>query len=93
MTSAACDKLHLFLGGELTPAEGEAFRDHLGSCEVCARSLHDQMMIEALEQTSRPRRARRILRAVLASSGAQPRDGARRHRAAAGGGGLDGLGP
>jgi tetratricopeptide (TPR) repeat protein len=48
-----CESLHAFADGELGAAEAERFRDHLATCELCARELHDHMMLEALGPGSR----------------------------------------
>ncbi|HZI10249.1 MAG TPA: zf-HC2 domain-containing protein [Myxococcus sp.] len=46
--SAHCQKLYLFLDGELPPADEENFRRHLARCEACATGLHEAMQLELL---------------------------------------------
>jgi len=45
--SPRCDDLQPFVDGELRAEEAETFRDHLASCEACARALFDEMMLAA----------------------------------------------
>ncbi|WP_241759201.1 zf-HC2 domain-containing protein [Pyxidicoccus parkwayensis] len=46
--SSQCDKLYLFLDGELGPVDEEKFRHHLARCEPCATGLHEAMQLELL---------------------------------------------
>jgi tetratricopeptide (TPR) repeat protein len=46
--SSQCDKLYLFLDGELGPVDEENFRHHLARCEPCATGLHEAMQLELL---------------------------------------------
>jgi tetratricopeptide (TPR) repeat protein len=46
--SAHCQKLYLFLDGELPPADEEDFRHHLARCDACATGLHEAMQLELL---------------------------------------------
>lgn len=46
--SSHCDKLYLFLDGELGPVDEEGFRHHLARCEGCASGLHEAMQLELL---------------------------------------------
>jgi len=40
--------VHAFADGELEPAEAEAFREHLGTCEQCQAELDDILQLQAL---------------------------------------------
>jgi len=42
------DLVHAFADGELEPAEADAFRTHLGTCEKCQAELHDILQLQAL---------------------------------------------
>ncbi|HEX8440013.1 anti-sigma factor family protein, partial [Archangium sp.] len=42
------DNVHAFADGELEPAEAEAFRDHLGTCERCQTELDDILQLQVL---------------------------------------------
>jgi hypothetical protein len=42
------DLVHAFADGELEPAEAEAFREHLGTCEQCQAELDDILQLQAL---------------------------------------------
>jgi tetratricopeptide (TPR) repeat protein len=46
--SSQCDKLYLFLDGELGSVDEESFRHHLARCEACATGLHEAMQLEML---------------------------------------------
>lgn len=48
MTSASCEKLHLFADGELPPEEIASFERHLIGCSSCQAELQDVMLLEAL---------------------------------------------
>jgi tetratricopeptide (TPR) repeat protein len=48
--SPHCQKLYLFLDGELPPADEENFRHHLARCDGCATGLHEAMQLELLCQ-------------------------------------------
>ncbi|QRK09345.1 zf-HC2 domain-containing protein [Archangium violaceum] len=43
-----CNKLPLFLDGELSPEEAESFRYHLASCTSCEAALHEGLQLELL---------------------------------------------
>ena len=43
-----CNRLYLFLDGELGSVDEENFRHHLACCEPCACGLHDAMQLERL---------------------------------------------
>ncbi|WP_163990227.1 zf-HC2 domain-containing protein [Pyxidicoccus caerfyrddinensis] len=43
-----CTKLHLFVDGELSPTEADAFRQHLTRCEECEVGLRDLLQLELL---------------------------------------------
>jgi tetratricopeptide (TPR) repeat protein len=43
-----CTKLHLFMDGELTEVEAEAFRAHLPRCSECEAGLRDLLQLELL---------------------------------------------
>ena len=43
-----CTKLHLFVDGELSAAEADAFRQHLTRCEDCEVGLRDLLQLELL---------------------------------------------
>lgn len=49
----ACEDLHAFADGELSPAEAEAFREHLAGCADCARALSDILQFGALARAAR----------------------------------------
>ncbi|MDY7225905.1 zf-HC2 domain-containing protein [Hyalangium rubrum] len=42
------DLVHAFADGELEPAEADAFRVHLGTCEQCQAELNDILQLQAL---------------------------------------------
>src|SRR5512141_2356795 len=42
------DLVHAFADGELEPAEADAFREHLGTCERCQAELDDILQLQAL---------------------------------------------
>ena len=42
------DLVHAFADGELEPAEAEAFREHLGTCEQCQAELDDILQLQSL---------------------------------------------
>lgn len=46
--SAIHDNVHAFADGELEPAEAEAFREHLGTCEQCQAELEDILQLQVL---------------------------------------------
>ncbi|MFP2934176.1 anti-sigma factor family protein, partial [Pyxidicoccus sp. 3LG] len=46
--SPQCNKLYLFLDGELGPVDEENFRHHLARCELCASGLHEALQLEML---------------------------------------------
>ncbi|MCE9668146.1 CHAT domain-containing protein [Myxococcus stipitatus] len=46
--SQPCNKLFLFLDGELPPVDEENFRHHLARCGMCASGLHEAMQLEML---------------------------------------------
>ncbi|MBU8897558.1 CHAT domain-containing protein [Corallococcus sp. M34] len=46
--SAQCQRLYLFVDGELGSVDEETFRHHLAHCEECASGLHDAMQLEVL---------------------------------------------
>jgi hypothetical protein len=48
--SPQCNKLYLFLDGELGAADEENFRHHLARCESCATGLHETLQLELLGQ-------------------------------------------
>ncbi|AEI68453.1 hypothetical protein LILAB_32860 [Corallococcus macrosporus] len=43
-----CNRLSLFLDGELAPIDEENFRHHLARCDPCASGLHEAMQLELL---------------------------------------------
>jgi hypothetical protein len=56
-----CDSLGAFYAGELSRAEADAMRDHLGGCERCQHELRQLMLESAVvaDATGAPRRRRR----------------------------------
>jgi tetratricopeptide (TPR) repeat protein len=48
--SPQCNKLYLFLDGELGAVDEENFRHHLARCEPCASDLHEALQLEILGQ-------------------------------------------
>ena len=46
--SALCEKLDLFVDGELSEAEAEAVRGHLARCGACAARLQEAVQLEML---------------------------------------------
>ncbi|NMO17379.1 CHAT domain-containing protein [Pyxidicoccus fallax] len=48
--SPHCNRLYLFLDGELGAVDEENFRHHLARCEPCASGLHEAMQLELLGQ-------------------------------------------
>ncbi|WP_164020620.1 CHAT domain-containing protein [Pyxidicoccus trucidator] len=46
--SPHCNRLYLFLDGELGPVDEENFRHHLARCEPCATGLHEALQLELL---------------------------------------------
>ncbi|WP_257462779.1 CHAT domain-containing protein [Archangium lipolyticum] len=44
--SNACERLERFVDGELEPAEADAFREHLLSCEPCQAALSEAVQLE-----------------------------------------------
>ncbi|GHG82188.1 CHAT domain-containing protein [Comamonas sp. JC664] len=48
MMSPVCNRLSLFLDGELAPVDEENFRHHLARCDPCASGLHEAMQLELL---------------------------------------------
>jgi hypothetical protein len=46
--SPHCNRLYLFLDGELGAVDEENFRHHLARCEPCASGLHEAMQLELL---------------------------------------------
>ncbi|AKQ64989.1 Tetratricopeptide repeat protein [Myxococcus hansupus] len=48
MMSPLCNRLSLFLDGELAPVDEENFRHHLARCDPCASGLHEAMQLELL---------------------------------------------
>jgi hypothetical protein len=49
-----CDRVHEFADGELSPAETEAFQEHLRDCEGCGRELENIFALKGLAETSLP---------------------------------------
>lgn len=45
-----CDNVELFVDGELTPGEAEAFRQHLPDCAKCQREVTDLLQLKFLAQ-------------------------------------------
>ncbi|GHG98022.1 anti-sigma factor [Comamonas sp. JC664] len=43
-----CTKLHLFVDGELSAPDAEAFRQHLSRCDECEAGLRDVLQLELL---------------------------------------------
>ncbi|MFP2910678.1 zf-HC2 domain-containing protein, partial [Pyxidicoccus sp. 3LFB2] len=43
-----CTKLHLFVDGELSATEADAFRHHLTRCAECEVGLRDLLQLELL---------------------------------------------
>ncbi|ATB49227.1 CHAT domain-containing protein [Corallococcus macrosporus] len=48
MMGSLCNRLSLFLDGELAPIDEENFRHHLARCDPCASGLHEAMQLELL---------------------------------------------
>ncbi|MFP2958365.1 tetratricopeptide repeat protein [Myxococcus sp. 1LA] len=48
MMGSLCNRLSLFLDGELPPVDEENFRHHLARCDPCASGLHEAMQLELL---------------------------------------------
>lgn len=48
MNTTPCTKLHLFIDGELSAAEADAFRQHLTRCAECEVGLRDLLQLELL---------------------------------------------
>ncbi|ABF92024.1 hypothetical protein MXAN_4986 [Myxococcus xanthus DK 1622] len=48
MMGTLCNRLSLFLDGELPPVDEENFRHHLARCDPCASGLHEAMQLELL---------------------------------------------
>ena len=48
--NSQCDKLYLFLDGELGPVDEDNYRHHLARCGPCASGLHEAMQLELLSQ-------------------------------------------
>lgn len=48
MIGTLCNRLSLFLDGELPPVDEENFRHHLARCNPCASGLHEAMQLELL---------------------------------------------
>lgn len=46
--STLCEKLYLFLDGELSEEESEHVRSHLAQCETCATGFEDALQLEVL---------------------------------------------
>ena len=46
--STLCEKLYLFIDGELTEEECQHVRGHLAGCEVCAAGFQEALQLEAL---------------------------------------------
>lgn len=46
--SSHCNRLYLFLDGELSAVDEENFRHHLARCAQCAHGLHEAMQLELL---------------------------------------------
>jgi tetratricopeptide (TPR) repeat protein len=46
--STLCEKLYLFIDGELTQEECEHLRGHLAGCEACARGFQEALQLEML---------------------------------------------
>jgi hypothetical protein len=47
--TAPCEQVGAFADGELSPAEADAFREHLAGCASCQADLRDLMMLKAVE--------------------------------------------
>jgi hypothetical protein len=50
--TAPCEQVGAFADGELTPAEAEAFREHLTGCASCQADLRELMMMKTIEPGS-----------------------------------------
>ncbi|WP_267146662.1 zf-HC2 domain-containing protein [Pyxidicoccus xibeiensis] len=48
MNTTPCSKLHLFVDGELSATEADAFRNHLTRCADCEVGLRDLLQLELL---------------------------------------------
>ncbi len=46
--TAPCDKLELFVDGELTSPEAESFRDHLSTCKACQTQFSNLLILDRL---------------------------------------------
>ncbi|WP_223642194.1 zf-HC2 domain-containing protein [Corallococcus sp. EGB] len=46
--NAHCTRLHLFMDGELSESDAEAFRNHLPRCAACEGGLRDLLQLELL---------------------------------------------
>ena len=50
---ALCEKVHVFVDGELSPAERELFFDHMEACPRCQRDVEAILSLKALAETAR----------------------------------------
>lgn len=46
--AALCDKVELFIDGELSPEEAQAFRDHLPGCSACQERFTQLLVLDRL---------------------------------------------
>jgi tetratricopeptide (TPR) repeat protein len=67
--STLCEKLDLFIDGELSEEERQHMHGHLAGCEVCATGFHEALQLEVLaaeafgdRNTQRPPAARKLSR-------------------------------
>lgn len=54
--SAVHPDLHAFIDGQLSAADAEAVRAHLGDCAACQRALHDVLQLDLAVERAEPRR-------------------------------------
>ncbi|MFL5347852.1 MAG: zf-HC2 domain-containing protein [Hyalangium sp.] len=72
--------VHAFADGELEPAEAEAFREHLGTCEQCQAELDDILQLQALSgrlASTEAKQAPAPVQAARTAEAARPTEPAR----------------
>ena len=47
---AECDKLYLFVDGQLDEAEAARFREHLAGCRRCPTALENALVLDAIAE-------------------------------------------
>jgi len=71
--STPCEKLYLFIDGELPAEEGEHMRGHLGQCATCATGFQEALQLEVLAaEAFGDSRAPRLAPAPRPSEAARP---------------------